>query len=195
VSWDATQVGMTGTEVKKLLLESEPRVVLGSGTGIRPDKMQSAITVVPYMLMPGEEKIVADRIYSVLTDHPKFENPVLPSGEAVTLAGQWTATLEFARGSAEHTLVFEQHGNQLLGTHYGEYVTGDLTGTVHGNLVTFRSLQKIQGQRLGYQFTGTLEGDKLAGTIDMGEYGPARWTAERHQYNVPSGPPKPIKKA
>jgi hypothetical protein len=195
VQWDANQLGITGTEVAKVLLDTEPRVVLGSGTGIRPDKMESSISVVPYMLMPGEDKIVADRIYSVLTSHPKFENPPVPSGEPANVAGQWVATLTFDRGSAEHTLIFEQHGGDLVGTHQGEFVTGDLTGVVQGNQLRFRSLQKIQGQRLGYQFTGTLDGDKLSGTIDMGEYGPARWTAVRHEYHVPSGPPKPIKKA
>jgi hypothetical protein len=48
--------------------------------------------------------------------------------------------------------------------------------------VHFHSRQRIQGQHLSYEFTGTVEGEKMAGTVNMGEYGEARFTAERHQY-------------
>ena len=40
-----------------------------SATGKRPDKMQSSITIMPYMMASGEDKIVADAIYEGLT-HP-----------------------------------------------------------------------------------------------------------------------------
>ena len=76
------------------------------------------------MMMPGDDKIVAERLYAVLSNPPKFENPEAPASPAVTVSGQWEARLEFGRGSANHTIVLEQDGSKLLGTHHGEFASG-----------------------------------------------------------------------
>ncbi len=195
IEWDGARLGITGQEVGKLLLDTEPRIVLGSASGARPDRMASAVSVTPYMMMPGDDKVVAQRLYAVLSKPPHFENPPVPAGEPVSVGGQWQAELQFLRGSALHTLILEQHGDSLVGTHQGEFVSGDLTGSVAANQVHFRSSQKIQGQRLSYEFTGTVDGDKMAGTLNMGEYGEARWTAQRHQYRIPGGTVRPVKRS
>ena len=195
IEWDATQLGITGLEVSKLLMDSEPRIALGGASGVRPDRMKSSVTVTPWMMMPGDHKIVALRISSVLNDHPPFTNPPVPQGELASLAGQWRTTLTFTRGSAEHGLVFEQQGASLVGTHYGEFGSGDLTGSVTANQVHFRSAQKIEGQRLSYEFSGAVNGDTMSGLLDMGEYGLAEWSATRHHYGMPDGQAKPEKKA
>jgi len=184
IEWDANAVGITGQEVAKLLLEGEPRIVLAGGTGSRPDHMKSSVAVTPYMMMPGDYKIVAERLYAVLSKPPKFENPAVPQGELANVAGQWQAEITFLRGSANHTLVLEQHGQDLVGTHHGEFVSGDLNGKVTANQVHFHSRQRIQGQHLSYEFLGTVDGEKMSGTINMGEYGEAKFTAERHQYRT-----------
>jgi hypothetical protein len=35
----------------------------------------------------------------------------------------------------------------------------------------------------------------MTGVIDMGEYGRANWTAQRHHYQPPSGVIRPVKPA
>jgi hypothetical protein len=195
MEWDANQVGITGQEVGKHLLDTEPRVVLGSATGSRPDHMASQISVMPYMMMPGDDKIVAERIYEALSKPPKFENPSVPQGEPVSVAGQWQVELQFLRGTAQHIIILEQHGGELTGTHQGEFISGDLSGMVAANEVRFRSSQKIEGQRLSYEFTGKVEQDKMSGDVDMGEYGPAKWSAQRHHYQAPGGVVRPVKKS
>jgi len=195
IEWDGERLGITGQEVSKVLLDTEPRVVLGGSRGSRPDDMASSISITPYMMMPGDYKVVADRLYAVLSKPPKFENPPRPQGETVSVGGQWEARLEFDRGSAIHTLIFEQSGEKLVGTHRGEYVSGDLSGNVAANQVHFRSSQKIQGTRLFFEFSGTVEGDKMAGDVNLGEYGGARWTAQRHEYQRPGGGIRPVKRA
>jgi L-seryl-tRNA(Ser) seleniumtransferase len=182
IEWDAAQLGITGQEVSKLLLDTEPRIALGGASGTRPERMRSSVTVTPWMMMPGDDKIVAARIAAVLKEHPLYNNPPVPQGERAEFAGQWRITLTFARGSADHMLVLEQHDNQLVGTHFGEFGSGDLAGSVTANQVHFRSSQKIEGQTLSYEFTGTAQGDKMSGTLNMGEYGISEWSAERHQY-------------
>jgi L-seryl-tRNA(Ser) seleniumtransferase len=147
------------------------------------------------MMIPGDEKIVADRLLAVLSKPPKIEPVKTAGGPPASLAGQWDLRLEFNRDFADHTLVFEQQDTTLVGTHRGEFVTGDLRGTVSGNAVRFRSSQKIEGTRLSYDFTGEVSGENMRGTVEMGEYGKSNWTARRHTYRTPGGVVRPVKTA
>jgi hypothetical protein len=135
------------------------------------------------MLIPGDEKVIADRLYAVLSKPPKFEDPVVPQGEPVAVAGVWDAHLEFGRGSAKHSIQLQQDGAKLE----GQYVTdifgsSPLRGTVAANTVRFQTSFQIQGQRLSYTLTGTVDGDKMAGVVNMGEYGETSWIAERNRH-------------
>ena len=188
IQWDGAKLGITGSEVAKLLLDSEPRIVLDRGTGTRPGTMASTVAITAYMLAPGEDKVVGDRLYAALSKPPKFENPPTPpQGQPVTVAGQWDVRLEYGRGSANHTLMLEQDGGKLVGTHHTEFYATDLNGTVAANQVRFQTSVQIQGQRVSYAFNGTVEGEKISGTVAMGEYGETTWTAEKHKYRPTGG--------
>jgi L-seryl-tRNA(Ser) seleniumtransferase len=196
IEWDGAQLGITGEDVRAYLLDTEPRIVLGSAHGRRPDQMASGVSVTPYMLMPGDDRIVAERLHQVLSKPPHFDPvPEPPQGDPVSVGGQWQLEMQFDRGSATHTLIFEQSGADLLGTHNGEYVTGDLQGKLHANQIKFRSSQRIEGQILSYEFSGTVNGDKMSGDVSLGEYGSARWSAQRHQYHTPGGVVRPVKRS
>jgi len=185
IQWDGARLGITGEELSRLLLDTEPRVVLASASGSRSGNMSSSASIVPYMLIPGDEKTIAKRLYAALSSPPKFENPAPPPhGEPADVAGQWELWLEFDRGSATHSLFLEQQGNRLFGTHRGEFYSGDLNGTVAGSTVRFQSSHRAEGTRLSYDFTGTVDGDKMAGAVNLDEYGEARWRAQRHQYRA-----------
>ena len=83
--------------------------------------------------------------------------------------------------------MLEQDGGKLMGTHQGEFASGDLSGTVAANTVRFQSSLPTDGTRVSFQFSGTAEGGKMSGTVALGEYGEARWTAEKHQYRTGGG--------
>jgi L-seryl-tRNA(Ser) seleniumtransferase len=186
IQWDGAKLGITGQEVYKLLLDTEPRIILDRVSGQRPGNMASSVSIVPYMLMPGEEKIVADRLYATLSKPPKFPDPTPPpSGQPALVSGQWEMHLEFGRGSVNNTLMLEQAGGKLQGTHHTEFYATDLNGTAAANTVRFQSSWRIEGQRLSYVFTGTVEGDHMTGTVNMGEYGETTWSAQRHKYPAP----------
>ena len=109
----------------------------------------------------------------------------------MNVAGRWVVHLEFLAASAEHTVFLEQTGNQLQGTHQGQFLSGDLRGKVEGNVIRFRSSQKYEGSYVNYEFSGRIEGDVMEGvvgdlsTITPAEYGQARWSARRHRYGEP----------
>jgi D-glucosaminate-6-phosphate ammonia-lyase len=182
VKWDGAALGITGREVEKILFNGNPRITIGGASGTRPENMRSSVTVMPYMMMPGDSKIVADALYAVMSKPPQITAPAAPSGTPSDIDGQWNVHLEFVSGSASHSLTFEQKDNMLRGTHRGDVLSGDLQGSVHGNQVSFRSDHKIQGTSLGYDFKGTVDGNAMHGTVVMGEYGEARWSATRHKY-------------
>lgn len=188
LQWDGAALGITGTELSKVLLDTEPRIVVAGATGTRSDNMASTLSIIPYQMMPGEEKVVAERIHTLLSKPPKFADPEPPPpGTPASLAGQWDVRLEFGRGSAAHTVFLEQDGSKLAGTHRGEFFSGDLTGSVAVNTAKFRSSHRVHGTRLNYDFAGTVNGDQMTGTVNMGEYGITAFTAQRHKYQTGRG--------
>jgi len=184
VQWDGAKLGITGEEAAKLLLDTDPRIVVAGATGSRSGQMASSVSIVPYMMMPGEEKVVGNRLHAVLSNPPKFEAPPAPAAQNAAVGGQWDVRLDFGRGSASHTIVLEQNGTKLVGTHRGEFAAGDLAGAVAGDTVRFRSSLPTIGSRISFEFSGTHSGDKLSGTVNLGEYGQANWTAQRHEYRT-----------
>jgi D-glucosaminate-6-phosphate ammonia-lyase len=50
--------------------------------------------------------------------------------------------------------------------------------------VRFQSSLGTEGTRVSFQFTGTTESGKMSGTVALGEYGEATWTATKHQYRT-----------
>lgn len=178
LSWDAARIAATGPDLAKALLDGEPRIVVAGST-------PNSVSFIPYQMMPGEEKQVAARVAALLANPPKPAPQPASAAPAVNLSGQWEVTLHFGRGAATHTVVFEQDGATLKGTHRGEFYSGDLNGNVAGNAVTFRSSHKIHGTRIAYDFSATAEPNKLTGTVNTGEYGTANFTAQRHQYRQP----------
>jgi L-seryl-tRNA(Ser) seleniumtransferase len=176
IQWDGARLGITGQEIGKIVLDTEPRIVVARATA-------GSVSIVPYQMMPGDDKVVADRLYALLSKPPKLENPPpLPSGAPAAISGLWDLRLDFVHGSASHTLVLEQDGTKLVGTHQGEFASGELSGTVAANTVRFQSSLPTEGTRVTFQFAGTADGGKMSGTVALGEYGEARWTAEKHQY-------------
>ncbi|HEY0162613.1 MAG TPA: aminotransferase class V-fold PLP-dependent enzyme [Edaphobacter sp.] len=176
ISWDANMTGITGTEMMKLLDEGTPRIVLG-GTGVRPEHMESAVTIFCYIMTPAEVKIVADTIYQHLKNPPHFENPVVPSGTPAAVEGSWAVTVHYLRGTGEQQFVLKQSGNQITGEHHGEIYNTTIAGTVHANEIAMMSTLPVTGYPLPCRFKGMVDGNRMSGTVNMAEYGEAKWEA------------------
>lgn len=205
VSWDGAKLGITGEEVEKLLFETEPRIAVAGSTGSRDEFLSSlgsaassnptasSVTIRPIMMAPGEEKIVAERLYAVLSRPPQAGAPS-PGGPAARVAGEWDVRIEFVCGGASHAFFIEQQGAELAGRHKGDTMEGDLRGRVKGNEIRFRSaFSRYQGMVLRYEFAGRVEGDAMQGTVDLGEYGEARWSARKHSYVEPRQLIRPLR--
>jgi len=172
VSWDAEKLGVTGYELADLLLNGTPRIVMPAG--------QSSLNVMPYMMMPGDDKLVAPRVRELLTNPPRIPKPAPSSGAAAQVGGEWDVEIVYTRDRAAHTLFLEQNGNKLQGSHRGEFLTADAKGTVDGSRMRCHSMVHYEGTSIGYTFDGVVDGDTMRGTVDLGEYGKVPFSARRH---------------
>jgi hypothetical protein len=101
------------------------------------------------------------------------------------VGGQWDVEVQFAAGSARQVFALEQKASEVLGTHHASFASRDLAGTLHGDDLLMRSSYTERGVRLNFTFTGKVSGDTMTGTVSMGEYGVADWTARRRAYQPP----------
>ena len=188
IHWDAEALGITGTELVAKLDAGTPRIMVQGGTGTRPNLMASHITIMPYMMDPGEERILADALYAALSNPGTYANPPMPRGATAALAGSWAFTINYERGVGEQQFTLQQTGNELTGTQNGEIYQGTVTGTVRANMVEMRSRMPVSGSSgratgglsgIDWRFKGAANGNTMAGTVDLGEYGIVPWTAVR----------------
>ena len=175
ITWDPNQLGMNGNDVNNTLYNSEPRIAVNGGS--------RGVSIIAYMLQPGEEKIIATRLREVLSKPPAAKKPA-PKPPVADLSGHWDFRIQYLSGTATHALYLKQDGAKVVGTHQGEFVKRELRGMVDGDSVRLgSSMQEREiGDVLSYTFSGTLSGDTISGTVDMGEYLKATFTAKRHVY-------------
>ena len=179
IHWDANQLKITGTELVAKLDAGTPRILVGSGAGVRPGKMASSVTIMPYMMDPGEEKIVADAIYEAFTKPGHYDDPVIPSGAPSQVAGKWVVAIHYLRGKGEQQFTLSQSGNGVMGQHHGEIYQADLKGEIHATQVELHSVMAVSGNSIPWTFRGEVQGNSMSGAVHMGEYGEAKWEASR----------------
>ncbi len=131
----------------------------------------------PYMMAAGEEKIVADAIYEGLTKPGHYENPLVPQGPLAQVGGNWTVEIKYIRGTGEQRFTLQQDGDQLSGTQAGEIYQAELKGRVQADHIELRSEMEVPGNSIQWTFRGVVSGNNASGTVHMGEYGDATWTA------------------
>jgi uncharacterized pyridoxal phosphate-dependent enzyme len=178
ISWDAQRTGITGDSVARTLFETEPRIALNATRG-PDDPSKTGVSITAYMMSPGDETIIADRLHALLTRRAPLAHAAAPAKPAVDLTGQWDVRIQYAAGTSTHILRVRQRENDIQGSHQGDFVTRDVSGTIDGDQVRIRSNHGLNGDSLSFTFAGTVAGNEMSGTLDMGEYLGAAWTARR----------------
>lgn len=173
VEWDPERTGITAGEVYDRLLSGQPRIMShANGEG-------HSFLVRPPSIREGDAVLAGRRIAEVLKGAPTRTAAPALAAPAFEISGRWELDVQYSRGSARHRLTLVANGNRIDGTHIGRRLEGVLSGTVDGVRVRMRSSLPIQGTRLSYRFDGTVNGTTMEGTVALGEYGTAQWTARR----------------
>ena len=177
IQWDREKLGLAGDAVARAMLDGDPRIALSGGGGAPP---MTGVSVTPYMMEAGEERIVADRLHALLSKPPVTSAAPPPAPAAADLSGQWNVNIQFAAIKSTHSFLLTQRGNELVGFHQGEFMTREVTGTIDGENVRIRSAYGEQhGDSVNMTFSGKIAGGEMSGSLDMGEYLGATWTAAR----------------
>jgi L-seryl-tRNA(Ser) seleniumtransferase len=201
ISWDPAKLHVIGEEVAEELARTKPRIALAGGEGggrnrREPDNGKTSISITAWMMQPGDDKIVADRIHEVLSikRSPRPE----PAAPVTNLSGRWDVNVEFFSSKSQHVLFLQQDGGRVNGSHKSDFSVRDVQGTIEGGQIKLRSntAERGSGDSIPYIFAGAVSGDAVSGTLYMGEYLNAKFTATRRPYAegsraivLPGGPP------
>jgi D-glucosaminate-6-phosphate ammonia-lyase len=199
IAWDSGKLHVTGEEIAEELARTKPRIALGAGMGGRGAEPvapgTTGITITAWQMQPGEDKIVADRLHSVLSRKRTPRSTAMPS-PAANISGRWDVDVEFFSSRSQHALYIEQDGNWIQGSHKGDFSVREMVGMIEGDKVTLRSVDRRPGNSVTFIFAGLLANGVISGTIHLGEYLTANFNARRHAYSatrtriqVPGGPP------
>src|ERR1700685_4643612 len=179
IKWDGNALKITGDELAKTLDAGTPRIQFDEWSGSRPDEMESSVTIMPYMMMPADAQIVADALFATLSHPPMFSAPEIPQGTPANVAGIWKVEMTYLCGEGWQRFLLEQQEGGVTGVHQGEIYNGNLTGKVHAQQVSFHSVMPVGGNEIRYTFSDTVNGGSMSGTVALGEYGHAQWSATR----------------
>jgi len=203
ISWDPALLHISAEDAAEELGRNKPRVAVAiEKKKTNPgDSVLTTIRVNAGQMQPGEDKIVSQRIYEVLS---KQRSPKPAALKALSsIAGRWNVTIEYYTSKTPYTWVLEQNDNWIQGIHSGRFATQNIAGTMEGDMIKIKSQEGEVENRINFTFTGIVSldgsrksGDSISGSVYMVEYGTAKFTASRYSYKeehnpifVPAGPP------
>ena len=106
--------------------------------------------------------------------------PPPPAAAKVTdVSGTWELNVESPMGSRASDAIFTQSGETLGGKMVSPRGEVPLTGTIDGDTVKFGINVNVQGQSLQIDYSGTVTGDTMSGTVVFGSFGDGKWTGKR----------------
>ena len=190
ISWDPGALNITGEEVAEEFARKKPRIAVGAAdSGER-----AGIRINPSQMQPGDEVVVIDRIRRILTE-PRDPRSDGLEPAAVDISGRWDLDIDYFTSTSRHRLTIAQDGNWIEGSHQSEFSVQELSGVVEGDRVRLSSAVSRPGDNVPFLFAGRAEGEAISGTIHLGEYLTARFTAvragprARRPITIPGGPP------
>jgi dipeptidyl aminopeptidase/acylaminoacyl peptidase len=99
---------------------------------------------------------------------------------AVNATGKWNAVADVQGQSLPITIEFKQDGATISGSLSSQVGGGSITsGTVSGKTVSATAAIQMQGQSLELKIDGTIEGDKMTGTMSAPGLPPITFTATK----------------
>ena len=101
------------------------------------------------------------------------------AAEAAKVAGDWTLSVETPNGTRTPTASFKQEGENLTGTYKGALGEAPLKGTIKGNEIKFTVTVTTPNGELALDYSGTVDGDSMKGTVKFGQAGEGTWTGKK----------------
>jgi hypothetical protein len=144
---------------------------------IEPGKIANVV------LAEGELLVKEAKVRAAFADGRHFELKEAKPGEGekptVNVTGKWEMSLEGGMGM-KLTVDFVQEEAALSGQMTTPFGVFEFTGgVVSGNTISFEMNVSVGGQDLDLFFSGTVEGERMTGSVVQGGAGTAEFTARR----------------
>ena len=179
IRWNPEQLHVTGEEIAEELGTIAPKIAVQVG---RDEAGITGITLVGYMMIPGNDKVAANRIHEVLSRkrQPKviqaMKNPVM------NMVGLWNMEVEyFSSKVTQHLFIDTQEGNWITGLFKTEFSSRPFTGSIDGNEVKILCNLYWPGDRILTTMQGSISSGVLTGEMDFHEFNTAKFTAKKHK--------------
>jgi hypothetical protein len=97
----------------------------------------------------------------------------------MTADGNWNLVVVTPMGERQATLSARTDGNALKGSQAADGNSAEIfDGTVDGNAVAWK-VSIIDPMPMTLEFSGTIDGDKLSGSVTLGAFGSASFSGTR----------------
>jgi hypothetical protein len=107
------------------------------------------------------------------------DSSILIGIKAMAIDGKWEITINSPLGAQKATLDLVSNGASLTGSQQAAQGSGPVeNGKVDGNTVTW-SAKISSPMPMTLDFTGTVDGDKLSGSVKAGSFGSFPFTGSR----------------
>ncbi len=191
IGWNPAALFITGEQVAEEFARNRPRIAVGC----EDHDGRATIRITPSQMQPGNEEVVADRIVQILTAD-RCPLPMQLAPAAIDIGGHWDLTIEYFFSTSRHQLFLQQDGNGVSGTHLSEFSSQEISGMVEGDRLQLRSQVHRPGDSITFLFSGQISDEVMSGSVFLGEYLTARFSAKRSSYRkqldsfmIPGGPP------
>ncbi len=96
-----------------------------------------------------------------------------------TVAGEWTMMFNLDSGPNPATMTLQQDGDKLTGSITSAQGTFELEGTISDTTLEWVFEVDAGGTPIEVSVDGTVDGDGMSGSVDLGDFGGGDWTAKR----------------
>ena len=109
---------------------------------------------------------------------------------AIDVTGTWKADIETPVGKFKYTYLLKQEGTQITGKILSELdgekrETVVLEGKLSGDTIEFVEMMNLQDFELKINYKGTVTGDEISFTRQVGEFCTEEFVAKREKAEIP----------
>ncbi|HEX7114424.1 MAG TPA: hypothetical protein VF193_04795 [Steroidobacter sp.] len=103
----------------------------------------------------------------------------VPLEPVASVEGTWVLTIESPMGQRDSETIFIQEGTRLSGRMLSSQGEVPLTGTLQGDEIAFGIDLKVHGRDLRIDYSGSVSGETMSGTVRFGAFADGKWTGRR----------------
>lgn len=105
--------------------------------------------------------------------------PAITIPQAADVAGKWDVSVQTDQGERPGVLTITQSADKLAATISGPQGEAPADVSLKGKAITVSFSMQGQNGTIDITMSGTVEGNAMQGTVDIGGMGTAPWTARR----------------